>query len=74
MTEVAIDLSEFDAAAPSRSTCWHRKLSEEQQAKVDAAHAAGYGRKTIAKVVSDWGVKISSSPVGNHYSAGHECK
>lgn len=70
----AIDLDEFEAKAPIKNRCWHSRLSDDQRGKVDAAKGAGYSGPTIAKVVTDWGVKISGSSINAHYSDGHNCE
>lgn len=67
------DLSEFEAKSPVKNRCWYSRLDAEQRAKADAAKAAGYSTGTIARVVTDWGVKITGSPISNHYSEGHTC-
>lgn len=68
----AVDLAEFEAKNPA-ARCWYRRLTDDQRAKVDAAREAGYSGNTIAKVVTDWGIKITCSPVYNHYSSDHGC-
>ena len=69
----AIDLSEFDSVAPGRLKCWASQLSDEQLAKVTAARAAGHSYPTISKVVTGWGVKVSSSAVANHANGDCLC-
>ena len=68
-----IDLSEFEAVAPRIGVqCWGSKLTEDQRAKVEAARADGFSYKTIAAVVTKWGVSTSPSAVPNHLN--HDCK
>ena len=73
MPKAAPDLSEFDAIAPAKLGCWFSRLTEDQQAKVTAAKAAGHSNPTIAKVVTSWGVESTRSPVANHFAGACGC-
>lgn len=74
MAAQGVALDEFAAVAkPNRRGCWFSRLTSEQQEKVTAAHEAGYSARTIARVVTSWGVRISNSPVGEHFRHGCSC-
>ena len=71
------DLSEFEAIGPPNhhgGKCWFTRLTEDQQAKVNAAHAAGYNYKQIQTVVnSQWGIDVGSKTIGTHLTGACSC-
>lgn len=73
MTKAAVDLSEFEAASPTKLVCFFTRLDETQREKVTAAKEAGYSYPTISKVMATWGIKVGSSTIGRHYQGGCAC-
>lgn len=76
MSKPAPDLSEFEAlGGPFRRNmgCWFTRLTEEQQAKVVAAQAAGYNYKQINTVMVKWGVEIGTKTIGDHFRGDCSC-
>ncbi len=72
---MAVSLDEFAAAGQLPNTrCWFQRLNDEQREKVTAAYGAGYSQRTIAKVVSDWGVSVRRTQVGEHLRGACSCQ
>lgn len=73
----SVDLSEFTDIGPPNQRggrCWWLRLSEEQQAKVIAAQAAGYNYTQISRVMSSrWGIEVGSKTVGTHLRLDCSC-
>lgn len=72
---MSVDLSEFAATGevPNPTSCWFKRLSDEQQAKVGAAREAGYPYRTIALVLATWGFKVNRRTIGDHFTGGCSC-
>jgi IS30 family transposase len=70
---MGVTLEEFEALQP-RKMCWHQRLTTEQREKVQAAHEAGYSLRTIATVVSRWGIPVARSTVGAHFRGECQCQ
>jgi hypothetical protein len=48
-------------------------MTDEQRAKVVAAHEAGHSRSTIALVVTGWGYPIKGNAVRVHFTRDCSC-
>lgn len=68
-----VTLAEFEAIAPMRRGCWFGRLDPDRQAKVSAAHAAGYSQTTIRQVLGSWGEPAGKTAVSSHFAGRCSC-
>jgi hypothetical protein len=74
MTARKPDLSEFEAVSPRIGVlCWGTRLTPDQRDRVMSAREAGHSFRTIARVVSGWGFKVTASSVTNHVKGECQC-
>lgn len=69
-----VTLGEFaEAQIAPRRKCWYRRLTEEQQTKVNAAKDAGFSNSTISNVLGRWEIKVTPSAVARHFGRSCAC-